>query len=53
MGADTSQLPPEAIERAERESYRFSLLTEDERAAEIGCLSKAKKVKIIFFFKFF
>ena len=37
-------MPPQARERAEKESLRFNLLSEKDRANEISQLSEAKKV---------
>ena len=48
IGADTSQLPLQARERAEKESHRFHSLSESDRSAEISNLTRVKKVLTFF-----
>ena len=51
IGADTSQLPLQARERAEKENHRFHSLSESDRLAEISHLTRVRKVIIYFIHK--
>ena len=44
VGGDVSQLPAEARERAQRESTRFTDLSEEARREEMAAATQAKKV---------